>query len=152
MYITNLDIDIPLARSTIENIMYTHNETPISQKVEQYKPVLDTDTMEWRLEFCIWALKELENGALFVNSDETYYCVGGHPHKKEKISCWKGEPAESCPTSVDDVKFSFMFWGGCCEECSLERPYFIWEVAYNTCNNLVYRKDRNLKDRTKIVK
>jgi hypothetical protein len=46
MYITNLDIDIPFAQSTIKNIMYTYNKTPISRKVEQYKPILDADTME----------------------------------------------------------------------------------------------------------
>lgn len=67
--------------------MYTHNNPPISRKVEQYKLALSTDTMEWRVEFCIWALKELENGALFVNSDETYCFIKGHPYKKQKISC-----------------------------------------------------------------
>jgi hypothetical protein len=107
--------------------MYTHNDPPISRKVEQYKPALDADTMEWRVEFCAWALKELENGALFVNSDETYHSIGGHPHKKQKITTWKGEPAEFLATSAEDVKFTYMFWGGCCEDCSIPRPYFIWE-------------------------
>jgi hypothetical protein len=46
IYITNLIIGIPLARSTIERIMYTHNDPPISRKVEQYKPVLDANVME----------------------------------------------------------------------------------------------------------
>jgi hypothetical protein len=46
MYITNLDIDIPFAQSTIENIMYTYNKTPISQKVKQYKPILDANTIK----------------------------------------------------------------------------------------------------------
>jgi hypothetical protein len=21
----------------------------------------------------------------------------------------------------------YMFWGGCCEDCSIPRPFFIWE-------------------------
>ena len=125
MYKTNLYIGIPLARSTIERIMLTHNDPPISRKVEQYKPVLDADLTEWRVEFCVWALKELEKGALFVNSDETYHSIGGHPHKKQKISCWKGEPAEAMAVSAEDVKFTYMFWGGCCEDCSIPRPFFI---------------------------
>ena len=75
----------------------------------------------------MWALKELENGALFVNSDETYHSIGDHPHKKQKISCWKGEPAETLAISAEDVKFTYMFWGGCCEDCSIPRPFFIWE-------------------------
>lgn len=107
--------------------MYTHNNPPISQKVEQYKPALDTDTMKWRLEFCIQALKELENVALFVNSDKTYYSIRGHSYKKQKILCQKGEPAKHCTTSIKDVKFTFMFWSACYEECSIPHPFFIQE-------------------------
>ena len=89
--------------------MYTYNDPLISRKVKQYKLALDVDTMEWRLEFCIWALKELENRALFVNLDETYCSIRGYLYKKQKILCWKGEPAEHCATLIKDVKFTFMF-------------------------------------------
>ena len=40
------ELGIPLARSTIEYIMYIYNEIPISYKVEQFKPILDADNIE----------------------------------------------------------------------------------------------------------
>ena len=79
------------------------------------------------MEFCIWVLKELEKGAIFVNFDKTYYCIGGHLYKKEKVSTWKGEPAVYLALSAPEVKFSFMFWGACCSDVLIPRPFFVWE-------------------------
>ena len=61
------------------------------------------------------------------NLDETYHSISGHPHKKQKISCWKGKPVETLAVSAEDVKFTYMFQSGCCEDCSIPRLFFIWE-------------------------
>lgn len=40
------NLGIPLVRSTIDCVMFTHNKIPISQKVKQYKPTLNVHLIE----------------------------------------------------------------------------------------------------------
>lgn len=91
------DHDIPLARSTVERIAYSHRDEALPRTivrgVKQIKPFLTLDTMEWRLEYSEWAIAKLDAGTIFIFSDEDYHNFGGGPHKKERITRLEGEPS-----------------------------------------------------------
>ena len=75
------DENIPYARSTIEKIAKQHSSPeiprPIVRKNICIKPYLDNATVGSRLKFCHWALSELNDGAIFIFSNETYINFGG---------------------------------------------------------------------------
>src|SRR5205814_1027442 len=122
---------IKMARSTIEIIAKRNHDrehpNPLVRSFSVLKPKLDADLRDLRLEFSRWALHQLDQGALFIFSDETYINLGGHPHKKRRFTRMKGETSETSAIYDESTKFSLMFWGACCEDISVQRPYLIWE-------------------------
>ncbi len=92
------DHDIPLARRKVERIAHDHrdpaNLRTIVRSAQQIKPFLTLDIMEWRFEYSEWALAKLDEGVIFIFSDENYHNFGGAPNKKQQITKIKGEPAE----------------------------------------------------------
>lgn len=65
-----------LPRSIIENVAHGHSHTDesrdIVRAIQPLKPALSEDDYELRVEFCVWALEKLKEGAIFIFSDETY--------------------------------------------------------------------------------
>ncbi len=64
--------------------------------------------MEWRLEYSEWALANLDEGAIFIFSDEDYHNFGGASNKKQQITKMEGEPVELHDEHRSTPKFSFM--------------------------------------------
>ncbi len=64
--------------------------------------------MEWRLEYSEWALAKLDEGAIFIFSDEDYHNFGGAPDKKQRIIKIKGGPNERHTEHRLTPKFSLM--------------------------------------------
>jgi hypothetical protein len=81
--------NLPYARSTIEKIAKEHSSTliprPIVRKTQQNKCYLDAADHQLRLKFCDWALKEIENGAIFIFVDESYISFGGVRQKQSSL-------------------------------------------------------------------
>lgn len=73
-------------------------------------------------------MKKLEEGAIFIFTDEDYHNFGGGPHKKQRITRMEEEPAELRADYVRKPQFSFMQWGACCVDIGIEAPMHIWEV------------------------
>ena len=126
------DHDIPLARRTVERIAHDHRDPAhlrtIVRGAQQIKPFLTLDIMEWRLEYSEWALAKLDEGAIFIFSDEDYHNFGGAPNKKQRITKMEREPAELHAEHRSTPKFSFMHWGACCIDTEIPMPMNIWDV------------------------
>ena len=122
---------IPLARSTIEKIAHEHRDPvhhyAIKRRIAQYKPPLDDDLKEWRLEYAQWALAELNNGAIFIFSDETYPSFGGHPYKKQRVTMGEGQPAEYAALHSEKPQFFWMEWAAIVFDIEFEMPLVIWD-------------------------
>jgi hypothetical protein len=75
-----IEKNLPYARSTIEKIAKEHSSAliprPIARKTEQNKCYLNASNCQDQLKFCDWALKEIENGTIFVFVDESYITFG----------------------------------------------------------------------------
>lgn len=118
-----------LARSTIEKIAHEHRDPvhnySIKRRIAQYKPVVDDEAKEWRLEYAEWPLAELNKGAIFIFSDETYPSFGGHPHKKQRVTMGEGQPAEYAALHTEKPQFSWMEWGAIVIDSEFDMPLII---------------------------
>lgn len=127
---------MPLAQSTIKKIACEHTDPEhprtIVCGVKQIKPFLTLDNMEWRIEYCEWALKMLKEGAIFIFSDEDYRTFGGAPHKKQRVTRMEGEPAELHAKHQKTPQFSFMHWGAICIDTDIKAPMTILDVETTT--------------------
>ena len=106
------------SRSLIERVQHEHQHT--SSKGEEIgelirgrmakKPCTNADETSNRKEFCKWAMKKLNEGAIFVCTDETYHEVGV---TAENVNCTKlkGAAAENYSTPQAVVDFIVMQWG-----------------------------------------
>ena len=83
--------------------------------------------MEWRYNYAGWALEKLDQGAIFIFSDEDYHNFGGAPHKKQKITWMEREPSELYADHEKTVQF-FMHWWTCCINIEVPMPTHIWEA------------------------
>ena len=110
--------------------MIRDNQHPraIVRGPQSLNPLLTLETMEWRYDYAGWALEKLDEGAIFVFSDEDYHNFGGAPHKKQRITRMEGEPSELYATHQQTVQFSFMHGGACCEDIELPMPMHIWKA------------------------
>lgn len=92
------------------------------------------------MEFYRWALDQFDQGAIFINSDKIYMNFGGGRQRRQKVSLFEGEPAETLALPRPKPKFSFIFWGACYSDMSLPRPDFIWETE-TTEETIRYQKE-----------
>ena len=101
-----------MARSTIAKIAQEHRDSEhnyrIKWAVQSLKPPLNDTDKRRRVEFCEWAIKELNNEAIFIFSDETYHEIGGRPRKKQKFSRPQGISSHQYAGSVPSVQFTIM--------------------------------------------
>lgn len=84
--------------------------------------------MEWRYEYLGWAIQKLDEGAIFIFSDEDYHNFGGVPHKKQRITQMEEEPRDLHAEYHRNAQFSFMHWGACCVDTEVPMPMHIWEA------------------------
>lgn len=84
--------------------------------------------MERRYEYLGWAIQKLDEGAIFIFSDEDYHNFGGVPHKKQRITQMEEEPRELHAEYHRNAQFSFMHWGACCVDTEVPMPMHIWEA------------------------
>lgn len=68
------ELGIKAARSTIENVL--HKEHEIFRYTPRIKPVLNAGCEQLRVTFATWALRKLNEGAIFVFTDETWIELG----------------------------------------------------------------------------
>ncbi|MCJ1345879.1 hypothetical protein MMC31_004088 [Peltigera leucophlebia] len=87
-------------RSLIQRIEHEHESEFQGKKigdlvrvVQPTKPLLNHIDEKKRKEFCDWAIKKLDEGAIFVSSDESYHEIGGPFRQKPRITVPKGEDA-----------------------------------------------------------
>ena len=119
-----------LARSIVENVAKKHRDSQHSYAIKwvirSEKSHLSSYDEDLRLEYCLWALERLEEGVIFIFIDESYIDIGGPPRKKAKASRSVGFCAEAVAIVTSFVQFAVMLWGGCCEDQSISRPFYIW--------------------------
>ena len=119
-----------LSRHTVENIVKEHrneaNPYAIKWGVRSSKPHLGPFDEQIREEYCEWVIIQLDNGAIFIFSDETYIEIGGSPRKKQKVSRFVGASAELYAVAQPPVQFCIMLWGACCEDERVERFAHCW--------------------------
>lgn len=100
------DLEIELARSTLENLAHDHRDDAHPQAIvraaQQQKPLLTPDNMEWCYEYSLWALARLKMGAIFFFSDENYHNFGEVPHKKQRT--WSYCPYFSTSISTSPLR------------------------------------------------
>lgn len=152
---------VRLHRSLIERIA-KHDDDPerpfhIVRGVRPLVPTLSSTHMNERLLFSIWALRKLQNGAIFIFTDETLVEVGGDPRKKPKISRPKGQKDERWERAQprQKVQFNFMVWCAVCVGWNGHFPLKFWTdeteqekvkaIQHLTDENLDRRQEVNLK-------
>ena len=57
----------------------------IKWAIQLLKSLLNNKNKRKQVEFSKWAIKELNNKAIFIFSDETYYKIDEHFRKKQKF-------------------------------------------------------------------
>lgn len=134
--------DLHLSRSIIERVAHTHSheaeQREIVRGVRPLKPPNSEEDQEIRVEFCEWALAKLDQGAIFIFSDEAWIEVGGKPRKRPKISRPKGVNAIEYAESTPPVQFALMQWGACCLGHNDDAPIWLWEKE--TKEEKIYHK------------
>ena len=110
------------SRSLIERVQHEHQHTSqhTSSKGEEVgelvrvrmakKPRTNADEASHRKDFCKWALKELEEGAIFICTDETYHQVGDKIAPGTNCTRPKGAAAEYYSVPQDSIEFTIMQW------------------------------------------
>ena len=80
-------IGFPMARSTAKNIARKHRDFerpyPITWAIRPAKPRIGPFHEQIREEYCGWAIKQCNEGALFIFSDETDIEIA-EPHAKDE--------------------------------------------------------------------
>lgn len=77
--------------------------------------------------FCDWAIKKLDEGAIFICSDESWHEVGGPARHKLKVTKPIGWDSHQWAKPKPPVQFSFMQWGAMTTEPFMG-PQHIWEA------------------------
>jgi hypothetical protein len=123
-----------LSRSLIERVAHDHiHLTDKNEFIEEIvrgrvakKPRLNGPHEEARVRFCHWALKELEDGAIFICSDEVYHEIGASSGA-QKCSRPKGAFAENYSVPKEEIQFTIMEWH-CMSNEVLMGPLYMWKA------------------------
>lgn len=78
------------------------------------------------MEFADWALQKLNEGALFVFTDESWVNLGNPKRRKRRISRPKGSNAYDYKRDKPKVEMSVMFWRAITMGYPAG-PFHVWE-------------------------
>ena len=78
------------------------------------------------VEFSEWAIRELNNEAIFIFSDETYHEIDECSKKKQKFFWSQSISSHQSADSVSSVQFTIMHWGACSEDEWILWPFYCW--------------------------
>ena len=116
------DLEITYGRRQIHDSL---KKAKVSKVVMPEKPRLNADNRQKRLDFAYWALERLENGDVFVFSDETYIEIGER-RGKVKVSHIRGQDINELAEPEQKPGHTFMFWAAMA--VGEKGPTHIWEV------------------------
>ncbi len=121
-------------RSMIERIQHEHTHQvgdeeigEIVRGIQPTKPMLTEKGKAHRKRFCGWAIGRINEGDIFIFSDEHYNEIGRNPHKKPKISRPKGSDPYNLATMAPHIQFTIMQWGSMTSKAVMG-PQFLWEA------------------------
>ena len=91
-------------------------------------PALSIEDFDDRDIFAQWAITKIEQGAIFIFTDESAIEVGGKPRTKPKIS----RPRRQVDTferglPISRVQFKIMIWAATCTNWDGEFPIYCWD-------------------------
>ena len=122
-------------RALLERVQHQHTHVAngvvigeIVRKREAKKPRLNKTHEQQRKEFNDWILAKLNEGAIFVCSDEKYHEIGGASRPKN-VTVSKGTPAEVVPVPKAKAQFTIMQLGAfSTEEEVVMGPIHLWKA------------------------
>lgn len=132
------NIDIPGKkrphRSLIQRLQHQHESEFEGRKigdlvrvVQPTKPRLSGVDEKDRKEFCDWAMVKLDEGAIFICSDESWHEIGGPVRQKPRITKPKAEDPHQWAKAQSKVQFSVMQWAAMSTE-PVMGPEYVWEA------------------------
>ena len=104
------------ARSIIERVQHQHEHVVNGETVEEIvrvvqptKPLLINKNETHRKRLCKWASNRIDDGDIFIYSDEAWHGIGDWPSgKKRKISIVKGADPHEFAAPEPPVQFTIM--------------------------------------------
>ena len=123
------------ARSIIERVQYQHEHIvdgeivgEIVRVVQSIKPLRINKNENHRKRLCKWASDRIDDGDIFIYSDEAWHEIGGWPsEKKSKISIVKGADPHELAALEPPVQFIIMRWGSVTSE-GVIGPHYLWKA------------------------
>ena len=121
-------------RSMIERIQHEHTHQAGNEQIGEIvggiqptKPLLTDKGKADRKRFCDWAMERIDEGDIFIFSDEHYNEISGNPHKKPNISRPKGSDPYHLATTAPHIQFTIMQWATMTSKAVMG-PQFLWEA------------------------
>jgi hypothetical protein len=122
----------PLARSVIERVAHQHRDPEhpyeIVRGTRPLIPALSIEHFDDRDIFAQWAIIKIEQGAIFIFTDESAIEVGGKPRTKPKISRPRGQvDTFERGLPISKVQFKIMVWAATCTNWNGDFPIYCWD-------------------------
>jgi len=116
------DLEFTYGRRQIEDSL---KKAKVSRSIVPRKPSLNAAGRKRRLNFAHWALERLDNGDIFIFSDETYIEIG-EIREKTRVSHIRGQNSNEFAEPQQKKGHTFMFWGAI--TVGRKGPTHIWEI------------------------
>ena len=116
--------EINASRFTVAHVV--KNQLKIGRYTPRIKPTLDEFGRQKRVQFARQALQKLDEGALFVFTDESWINLGNAKRRKKELSRAVGSDAYDYKREKPKVEMSVMFWGAIVTGHP-PGPFHIWE-------------------------